>query len=284
MKPCSFYVAIGVMFGLTLQVFSAETLSTAATLMRQARLAYQKGQIQDAIQFASKAIEADSKNPQTYYTRGQLYEAAQQPEKAIADYTRVLEQDPKAFEFYQLRGTAHFKAGQIAESIADFDKYIAANPRQEPHHWQRGISYYYAKRHAEGQRQFELHQTVNDSDVENAVWHFLCVAQQQGVEKARALLIPVKSDPRIPMTEVFELFAGKGTPEAVLKAAEAGQPSPGDLKQRFFYAHLYLGLYYEAAGDTAKAKEHILKASGPYLVPHYMGDVAKVHARLRGWP
>lgn len=262
---------------------AADAASRTALLLRQARLAYEQGRLAEAINLATKAVEADPKNSQAYYTRGQLYEAAQQADKAVADYDSVLSQDPKATEFYQLRGSANFKRGKIAESIADFDRYLASNPKQEPHHWQRGISYYYAERYADGQRQFESHQTVNDNDVENAVWHFLCVARQQGVEKARAALIQVKPDPRVPMTQVFSLFAGKGTPEAVLEAAEAGQPSASELKQRQFYAHLYLGLYYEAMGQATQAKEHVLKAAGPYWAPHYMGDVARVHAKLRSW-
>src|SRR6266853_660464 len=58
-------------------------------------------------------------------------------------------------------------------------------------------------------RQFELHQTVNDNDVENAVWHYLCVARLAGVEKAHASLIRIQRDSRVPMMAVYALFGGK---------------------------------------------------------------------------
>ena len=45
-------------------------------------------------------------------------------------------------------------------------------PDQEPAHWKRGISYYYAGRFDEGRKQFEGYQTVDDNDVENAVWRY----------------------------------------------------------------------------------------------------------------
>jgi lipoprotein NlpI len=48
------------------------------------------------------------------------------------------------------------------------------------------------------------------------------------------------------MREILELFAGRGTPEAVLAAAEKG-PEPAVRNQRC-YAHLYLGLHAEACG------------------------------------
>ena len=49
--------------------------------------------------------------------------------------------------------------------------------------------------------------------------------------------------------------------------------------QQRFYAHLYVGLYHEIAGEPAKARRHILRAAS---VPanHYMGDVARVHAKI----
>src|SRR5262249_46004543 len=135
----------------------------------------------------------------------------------------------------------------------------------------------------EGRKQFELHQMVNTDDVENAVWHFLCVAKIEGKEKARALFMPTGKDFRVPMTQIYELFAGRGTPDQVFRAVEQGRVTPGVLRQRQFYANLYLGLYYEAMGDQAKAEEHITQSVGPYKVDHYMGDVARVHAKVRGY-
>ncbi len=83
------------------------------------------------------------------------------------------------------------------------------------------------------------------------------------------------------MKEVHELFAGKGSVEAVLKAAETGEGQ--DLRNHRCYAHLYLGLYFEALGETEKAKEHMVMAAKDYSMSRYMGMCAQVHAKLRGW-
>ena len=174
--------------------------------------------------------------------------------------------------FYNHRGEENFRAGRIAESIADFDKAIALEPRLAPQHWQRGISLYYANRFADGRKQFELHQTVNPSDVENAVWHFLCVARQQGVEKARASLIPIPEDTRVPMMQIHALFAGKGTVEDVLKPARG--------RDALFYAHLYVGIYQELLENKKSAYEHLNKATEDHRIGHYMWDVARVHRDL----
>jgi outer membrane protein assembly factor BamB len=83
------------------------------------------------------------------------------------------------------------------------------------------------------------------------------------------------------MMEVHALFAGLAKPEEVLKAAQAaGSPSPRQ-DRALFYAHLYLALYCEATGDAVQALEHIRKAAGQYRTDDYMGDVARVHLRLR---
>jgi lipoprotein NlpI len=100
------------------------------------------------------------------------------------------------------------------------------------------------------------------------------------VEKAGESLMKVGEDRRIPMKEIYALFAGKGSPADVLAAAKSGTPGPVELNQRLFYAHLYIGLYFEAKGDDKSASEHILKAADEFKVDNYMGDVARVHAML----
>jgi lipoprotein NlpI len=227
---------------------------------------------------ATAAIAADPDNKDLYARRAELYTAAGDNARAIADYEGVIKLDPRAAEAYEQRGSLHFMLGHIAESIADFDAYIELRPDQEPWHWKRGISYYYAGLWEKGRRQFSGYQTVDDSDVENAVWHFLCTARGQGVEAARRELLKIKDDPRVPMMEVYALYGGHAKAEDVLAAATAGTPSEADKNSRLFYAHLYLGLYYEVGGDGARAAEHIGKAQS-HKIGHYMWNVADVHAR-----
>lgn len=179
------------------------------------------------------------------------------------------------------QGQQLFFEAKIAESIAAFDKLIELQPDAKPHLWQRGLALYYADKFKEGREQFETHQTVNTADVENAAWHFLCVARLEGVEGARKNFIPIEGDSRVPMKEVHQLFAGKGSVEAVMKAAEVGDES--ERRNQLCYAHLYLGLYFEAMKDEAKAKEHMLKSAKDYSMSHYMGETARVHLKVRGW-
>ena len=199
---------------------------------------------------------------------------------AIRLATKAIAIEPDNDRLYQFRGELNFKGGHFKDSVKDFDKYLAANPKEVPHHWQRGLSHYYAGMYKEGVAQFEVHRTVNPEDVENSVWHYLCNAKIVGADKAREALIPIKADTRRWAPAVYEMYRGKMSPEEVLKASSAGKQEDGELKNNLFYAHLYIGLYFESLGKTDEAKQHITTAHEKYPSRHYMGDVARVHADL----
>ena len=167
-----------------------------------------------------------------------------------------------------------FHAGRIAESVKGFDEVARLAPGQAAQLWQRGIALYYAGRFKDCREQFEWHRTVNPNDVENAAWHFLCVARQESPAKAKAALLPVGPDERPPMADIYRMFRGDRTPEQVIAAA-------GENVEAQFYAHLYAGLYYEALGKKPLALEQMrLAAQDRYFVGGYMHSVARVHVRV----
>jgi lipoprotein NlpI len=248
-------------------------------LLGEARAAAARGDLASAISRAGRAIRADPKRTEGLLLRAELHTRRGSHPLAVKDYASVLKLEPSNASAWQRRGEAEFRAARFAESVASFDAFLRLAPNQMPHHWQRGISLYYAGRFADGKSQFELHQTVNPEDVENAVWHFLCTARAEGITEARRQLIPIRADPRVPMAEVHRLFAGKGTREDVLNAAQAaGAGLQGG--EPLFYAHLYLGLHAEATGDRRGARDHIGQAAAMARENGYMGDVARVHHAL----
>ena len=171
-----------------------------------------------------------------------------------------------------------YREGRAAESAAGFDRLAALVPSEAPQLWQRGIALYAAGRYQDCRRQFESHLTVNPNDVENAAWHFLCVARAESPARAREALLPVGPDDRVPMRQVYEMFRGRITPDAVI--ASAGESLSGR-----FYADLYVGHYLEAMGNPRAALEHMAKAADDRYasVGGYMHMVARMQLRgLRG--
>ena len=97
-----------------------------------------------------------------------------------------------------------------------------------------------------------------------------------GIERAEidfAHQLPAEKLPRTGKGEVIIT----GYLELVLDAIKAGDPDPATLARGQFYGHLYLGLYYEAQGNTKKSAEYIAKAAKGYEAHGYMGQVARVH-------
>ncbi len=165
-----------------------------AQLLDRARMAVRDREPERALELAGKAVAAAPDDPRGYQLRADIEAALGQHAEAIADYDRTIKLAPEQAELYDRRGSERFKLGQIDQSIDDFDQYLKLRPDQEPAHWKRGISYYYAGRFADGRKQFEGYQTVDDNDVENAVWRYSCMARSDGVAKACAAILPIKRD------------------------------------------------------------------------------------------
>ncbi len=264
--------------GLVLAALPGASAQENAPELDRALQAAQAGDFPKAISITSDILQKNPKDVRLRLLRGRLYTRQGEHEKSLADFTEVTKLNEKNAEAWQRRGETNFRLSRFKESVADFDRYLELLPGEKPYHWQRGISLYYAGRFGDGKKQFELHQTVNSNDVENAVWHFLCAARADGIESARKQLIPIEGDARIPMAEVHRLFSGKASVEDVQKAADAAPKTQQTSAQ--FYADLYLGLYFEALKDKPKTREHILKAAKLANENGYMGDVARVHAAL----
>jgi lipoprotein NlpI len=275
-------ILAGCMALLSAQGASDEEKDKVQTLLDEAAKALKAGKLDDALKLANQAITLAPKEPRAYLLRGIVHAARRKHADAIADFDKSLELDPKLSNAYQQRGGEYFKLAKVDKALADFDRFLELRPKERPSHWQRGIALYYVGKYKEGADQFKAGDKVFGDDVENAVWHYLCNAKVVGAEKARSELLKVGTDKRVPMMVVYDLFAGKAKPEDVMATVDKGKPEGEELKSRLFYGHLYLGLYYDAAGDRRKAREYLEKAGRDLNTGGYMGDVARVHLKLMG--
>lgn len=174
------------------------------------------------------------------------------------------------------RASDDFRAGRVTDALRGFDRVAALSPADAPYLWQRGIAQYYAGQFRECRDMFVSHRTVNPDDVENAVWHFLCVARAESPDAARKQMLPVGPDARVPMREVYQMFQGRMSEAQVMRAA-------GNDPTAQFFARLYVGLYLEATGQAARGRAQIEIAAEDRFarVGGYMHDVARVHLMPR---
>lgn len=179
------------------------------------------------------------------------------------------------------RGMAKFVNDDVEGSIADFDLVVRGAPRMEPYMWQRGLSLYYAERYEDGAAQFRKDVAVNPNDTEEAIWAFLCDARDPNVGFDRADLMRTGPDPRRYMRAAYDLFdARDAASDAALEAVAALGPVDE------FYSLLYRGLWREARGDEAGARDLLVAAAQTQYANRsgdYMAALALVHCKRRGW-
>ena len=250
-------------------------------LLSQARTARAAGRLEEALELCSKVINENARHVEALTLRANLYDNQRRYGEAIRDLDVLIAIDPQSAEARYRRAVAHFCDGGVKAANTDFERYLELRPQDRPYRWEYGISLYYAGRFQDGVDLFASHQTVNSNDVENAAWRYLCMARADGVEKAQRELIPIEGDARVPMKEIHALYRGELRPEDVFAAAEKGELSAARRKMQQFYAHLYVGLYYEVNGQNELAARHLREAD-QRQISHYMWDVAHVHvARLK---
>jgi len=193
--------------------------------------------------------------------------------------TKAVETMPEDWRAYLQRGELRFRAGKISDSLVDFDKSLELNPAMAASFWQRGMTLYYAGNFQAGREQFELHRTVNSSDVENPFWHFLCVAKMEGVESAQKKILPCGYDGRAPLMDILQLIRGTKTFDEVAHIVGAIDKESKQKSYDRFYGNYYLGLYLDALGEKERAEVFLVKAVDEKL-PGYMPDAARVHLDL----
>ena len=174
-----------------------------------------------------------------------------------------------------------FGAGAMKDSADVYNEILEAYPDKKPEFWQRGLALYYADEFASGVDQFESHQTYNSQDVENSVWHLLCQSRLTSVEEARKKMIHIEDDLRVPMKQVFEMFAGTGSPKEVLDASGYVKGKTR-LSSEIYHGLIYVGLFHEMTGNQKASNESMIEAlAHKPEMSGLMGHVAEGHLRAR---
>jgi len=246
-------------------------------LIEQSREAARLGKANEAVKLMNEAVESSPSDISVRLSRASLYAQLRQYKNALFDYDAIIKVQPKSATLFRVRGGVRFKAGDIQGSIEDFNRCIKINPGIERELWERGISYYYVGEYSKGSAQFKAYQTYSAVDVENIVWRYLCQAKAESPQAARRDMMPLEGpDRRVPMIQIYNLFRGAGSVEEVLDAVKKGDPNDKELGKRLFYAHLYLGIFYEANSDNPRALKHLREAHR-HKIDNYMWDVVHVH-------
>lgn len=185
---------------------------------------------------------------------------------------------------YSQRADAYFFLGKFDEALRDYDRMVELDPEVDAGHWRRGIALFYAGRYREAAAQFERYHSFDNVDRENGIWRYLSQVKAYGRDKAREGLLKYEKDDREPFPSVYELFAGRTTPDAILAKITAEKMSNAEREKRLFYAQLYIGLNEAIEDRPEPALRHLTQSVhntwGPTAGygPHYMWQVGRLHA------
>ena len=195
---------------------------------------------------------------------------------AIAAADSMIKIDPDTARTTRQAADIYLRAGKAKWATRLFDRYLESEPDAKPELWQRGIALYLTKDYKTAAEQFELHQKVNPNDVENAAWHFLCVAKNESFEKAQENILPAPGDPRKPMKELLEMLK-TGDTDAVNESVNATKVDSAERETAAFYSDFYIGLYADAQDEQKKASR-LMRRAAEDAPRNYMGDIARVYA------
>jgi len=182
-----------------------------------------------------------------------------------------------------LQGSRQFEAGKLRESVDSFREAEILRPDLRANLWQKGLAQYAVGEYGLCAAQFHDGLAAHPQDAEEAVFYLACLARlppdtnssqeprrarQEEVDAVDAVRRP---DRRQVMNRVYEVFAGRQSPEVLEELLLTTDPPPNFnfdnrlllLDQQRFYAGFYLGLHAESVlGDDARAFEFFQKALG----------------------
>jgi lipoprotein NlpI len=206
-------------------------------------------------------------------------------EAALAQLNRAITVD--SAPAHHRRAEVLFRLGRFEESVRDYDtSAVSGRPHNDDSCWERGLAQYYAGDYDAGRDQFTRYHRVGSLDIENGLWRFLCIAEVEGVEKARETMYDYPRKLRMPFPALLALYMDEGKPADVLKAAQGEDLTAAERTERLFYAHYYLGKFYELVKNDEEALAHFQKAL-EHEIPHFMyycaqADTGRLISRQEG--
>lgn len=117
------------------------------TLLALGQALYLQAEFDQAISLTQTAINFVGDRPiftgldAAYFQLGYLHQINQQPDQAIADYSRAIQHNPQAAAAFYNRGVAYADLGQVETAIADYDQAVQLNPQDARIFNHRGNAY-----------------------------------------------------------------------------------------------------------------------------------------------
>lgn len=198
--------------------------------------------------------------------------------------------DDAPSRLHHRRADVLFRLGRFEESIEDYNAAARfGRPHNEDSCWERGLAQYYVGDFRGGRDQFTRYHSLGPTDVENGIWRFLCVAEDEGLARARETMLDYRRKRGGPFPALLRLYMGEGDADenleaarknvnAVIEDAKTDASSQNELTANLFFAHYYLAKYYEIIDQQGLALRHVREAL-THELQHFMYACAEIDAK-----
>lgn len=250
---------------------------------------YTAGQWRRGIDDYTEALKIDPNYARGYYLRSELWEGEGELDKAIADMTEVIRLEPNESDHYQKRGLLWLDNKDEEHAIADFTQAIRLDPKfisgyfhiagimVSRGQYDRAVATYSegiaanpddaaGLLGARGQVQFfsgdfpaaaaDLLRAIEilPFSISNELFGPLFHVARARIGQDGTAVLTAQVERWKNSTPVFDLFLGRSTPEAALKATR-------DSVRNGCQTEFFVGQWYLIRDDRTKARQHLQAAA-----------------------
>lgn len=115
--------------------------TAASGFIARGNTAFNAGQIDEAIQNYSRALDVDPSNAVAYYERGNAYLSRRQFDKALADFAAAIDRNFAGELAYLNRGIVYAQTGVLDLALKDLNAAAHLNPTSAEVYYNRGLLY-----------------------------------------------------------------------------------------------------------------------------------------------
>ena len=197
------------------------------------------------------------------------------------NFLKIIQNNPRSISGWSGRGDMRLFLGDFEGAKSDYEKMIQLDPSLEVSHWRLGIAYFYLKEYENAARQFEIYHNYDAVDRENGIWRFMSQFKSKGLQSAREGLLKYEKDDRPPYPLLYEMFAGRLSPDQVFRKIEEVDYPENYRTRVLFHANLYVGIYAELVAQNKEMAKKLLRKAfeNEYgqSTGTYMWQVARLH-------